>query len=375
MPYGTIKVDTITFTAGGVDTSVSVSGLAQAPTITGNLTVTGTVTANTVTGAAGNFTNIQGVTIQGTTSISGLAITGGTAGFTTVTGTTVTGTTANFVTVSGTTVTGTTSSFSGNSSAAAFIPIATGIPTNGMYLVTGNVIGFAASGIKQLEINSAGLIAATGQISGGSITGATAGFGTVTGTTVTGTTANFVTVSGTTVTGTTINATSGVFTTQISGRLYKASGDVTVISGSGDVRPYGLYSFPTTTGVSGYVLTTNSDGSSTWQSKQRSVSASATSGTLTPNVNTTDIFVASGLAGAITMAVPTGTRENGQRLLLRFKDNGTGRAITWTTSTSGYRAIGITLPTTTVANKTTYVGCIYNSADTYWDALAAVTEA
>lgn len=346
MPYGTIKVDTITFTAGGVDTSVSVSGLAQAPTITGNLTVTGTVTANTVTGTNGNFTNIQGSTIRGTTTISGLAITGGTAGFTTVTGTTVTGTTANFVTVSGTTVTGTTI----NATSGVFTTRISGLA------ITGDTAGFTT-------------------VTGTTVTGTTANFVTVSGTTVTGTTANFVTLSGTTVTGTTINATSGVFTTQISGRLYKASGDVTVISGSGDVRPYGLYSFPTTTGVSGYVLTTNSDGSSTWQSKQRSVSASATSGTLTPNVNTTDIFVASGLAGAITMAVPTGTRENGQRLLLRFKDNGTGRAITWTTSTSGYRAIGITLPTTTVANKTTYVGCIYNSADTYWDALAAVTEA
>jgi hypothetical protein len=45
MSYGTIKVDTITFTDGGVDKSVSVSGLTQNPTITGNLTVTGTATA------------------------------------------------------------------------------------------------------------------------------------------------------------------------------------------------------------------------------------------------------------------------------------------------------------------------------------------
>lgn len=274
MPYGTLKVDTITFTANGIDTNVSISGLTQNPSITGNLTVTGTISGNTITGAAGNFTDIKAGT-----SISGAVITGGTAGFTTVTGTTVTGTTANFVTLSGTTVTGTT-----------------------------------------------------------------------------------------------VNAVSGVFTTQVSGNLYKASGNVTVISGSGDVRPYGLYSFPTTTGVSGYLLTTNSDGTSTWQAKVRSVSAAATSGTLTPDSRTTDLFVASGLAGAITMAIPAGTPENGQRLLLRFKDNGTARAITWTTSLSGYRAIGITLPTTTVISKTTYVGCVYNSADTYWDAVATVTE-
>jgi hypothetical protein len=50
----------------------------------------------------------------------------------------------------------------------------------------------------------------------------------------------------------------------ISGSVYKTSGNVTVISGSGDVRPYGQYSFPTTTGVSGQVLTTNGGGTTSW---------------------------------------------------------------------------------------------------------------
>jgi hypothetical protein len=50
----------------------------------------------------------------------------------------------------------------------------------------------------------------------------------------------------------------------ISGYTYKTSGNVTVISGSGDVRPYGLYSFPTTTGTSGNILTTNGDGTTVW---------------------------------------------------------------------------------------------------------------
>ncbi len=40
-----------------------------------------------------------------------------------------------------------------------------------------------------------------------------------------------------------------------------------------------------------------------------------------------------------------------------------------------YRALGITLPTTTVISKTTYVGALYNSADTKWDCVATVTEA
>lgn len=50
----------------------------------------------------------------------------------------------------------------------------------------------------------------------------------------------------------------------ISGAVYKTSGNVTVISGSGDVRPYGLFSFPASVGTSGYYLTTNGDGTTSW---------------------------------------------------------------------------------------------------------------
>jgi len=67
MPYGTIKIDTVTFTNAGVDKSVTLSGLVQNPTFSGNVTVTGTLSGVTVTGTtanftSGNFTNISGGT-------------------------------------------------------------------------------------------------------------------------------------------------------------------------------------------------------------------------------------------------------------------------------------------------------------------------
>lgn len=68
-------------------------------------------------------------------------------------------------------------------------------------------------------------------------------------------------VLGSIVNGVTKNITT---TGVISGYTYKTSGNVTVISGSGNVRPYGLYSFPTTTGASGNILTTNGDGTTSW---------------------------------------------------------------------------------------------------------------
>lgn len=63
MPYGTIKIDTITFTDAGVDKSIAVSGLVQNPTFTGNVTVTGTVSGATV-----RATTVSGVTVSGTTA-------------------------------------------------------------------------------------------------------------------------------------------------------------------------------------------------------------------------------------------------------------------------------------------------------------------
>jgi hypothetical protein len=107
----------------------------------------------------------------------------------------------------------------------------------------------------------------------------------------------------------------------------------------------------------------------------RAVAAGSTSGTLTPNGDTTDVFNAFGLTGAITVGTPSGTPVDGQRLILRFEDNGSGRGITWTTSSGAYRAVGATLPTTTVASKVTYVGCVYNSTDVFWDAIAVATQA
>lgn len=82
------------------------------------------------------------------------------------------------------------------------------------------------------------------------------------------------------------------------------------------------------------------------------------------------------LANALTINADAGTPTDGQKTIFRIKDNGTIRALTWTTGTSkSFRAVGVSLPTTTVANKTVYVGCVYNSADTRWDAVAVSQEA
>lgn len=89
-----------------------------------------------------------------------------------------------------------------------------------------------------------------------------------------------------------------------------------------------------------------------------------------------DEYVSTAQANNLTINADSGTPVTGQKILFRFTDDGTARTLTWTTgSAKSFRAIGVTLPTTTVANKTVYVGCIFNSSANRWDVLAVGQEA
>jgi len=95
------------------------------------------------------------------------------------------------------------------------------------------------------------------------------------------------------------------------------------------------------------------------------------------NSTSYDEYAITALANALTInADANASPADGQRMMFRFKDNGTARALTWTTgSTNSFRVVGVTLPTTTVASKLVYIGCIYNAADSRWDAVAVSQEA
>jgi hypothetical protein len=93
--------------------------------------------------------------------------------------------------------------------------------------------------------------------------------------------------------------------------------------------------------------------------------------TVTPT-NLNDLIVITAQAVGLTIANPTGTMVQGQALMIRIKDNATARTITFGTN---YRAIGITLPTTTVISKTLYLGCIWNDTDTKFDVVGLNQEA
>lgn len=102
------------------------------------------------------------------------------------------------------------------------------------------------------------------------------------------------------------------------------------------------------------------------------VQSVTSSATVTPNSDTDDLVIITAQAASLIIANPTGTPTEGQALLIRIKDNGTARAVSFG---SEYRAIGITLPTTTVLSKTMYLGCVRNVADTKWDVIGLSQEA
>lgn len=98
----------------------------------------------------------------------------------------------------------------------------------------------------------------------------------------------------------------------------------------------------------------------------------ASGATITPAGDSTDQVIVTALAINTTIAAPTGTPNDGQKMIIRITPDATPRTISWNAI---YRAIGVTLPTTTVASKTFYVGLIYNSLATKWDAIAYALEA
>jgi hypothetical protein len=146
MAYGEIKVDTVTFTDGGIDKSVSISGLVQNPTFSGNITVTGTISGNTVQGQT-----VSGATVTGTTAnfVSGV--------FTTqISGATITGNVGSFTTITGGTVTLTSGVFASGTAAAPSVSI--GTTDNGLYSPGTDQVAVATNGTGQLFISSLGNI-------------------------------------------------------------------------------------------------------------------------------------------------------------------------------------------------------------------------
>ncbi len=94
--------------------------------------------------------------------------------------------------------------------------------------------------------------------------------------------------------------------------------------------------------------------------------------TVTPNADTDDVVCIQAQAVALTLAAPSGTASDGEKLVIRIKDNGTTRTINWN---GVYVAAGAALPAATTAGKWHHVGFIYNTNAAAWLCVAAVVQA
>lgn len=134
--------------------------------------------------------------------------------------------------------------------------------------------------------------------------------------------------------------------------------------------------FPSTTGTVATLAATQTFTNKTFidaTNVVEEITTTTSSATPTPTGGSLrNFFTVTALAVGATFASPSGTPVNGNYLTIRIKDNGTLRSLAWNAI---YRAIGVTLPTTTAANKTIYVGARYNSADSKWDVIAVASEA
>lgn len=103
------------------------------------------------------------------------------------------------------------------------------------------------------------------------------------------------------------------------------------------------------------------------------LTTTASTATLTPNIDTNNIYELSAQAAALNIANPTGTPNDGDVLLIRLKDNGTARAITY--GTIYQNVSGLSDLTTTVVSKWHYIGIQYNASATKWQIISITTSA
>ncbi len=101
------------------------------------------------------------------------------------------------------------------------------------------------------------------------------------------------------------------------------------------------------------------------------------------NSDSFDVQEFTALANALTINADAGTPTDGQKTILRFKDNATTRTLTFTGAVSkGFQPIGVTMTVSgnnftyaTTVSKITYFGCVYNSGAARWDIVAIAQQA
>ena len=353
-PNTTLGITGTLYASGNTTVAANIAGgnliTSGLITATGNITSANLITSGLVT-ATGNITGGNVITAGSVTAgAAGITSTGNIRG-------------GNLVSDGAITATGNI-----NSTASLFAQdqLSTQGNVTANNISIGNIITTSVINASS-NVSAAGNVTGSNLVTGGSVTAV----GAVTGGSLT--TAGIITATG--------NITTGGYFIGDGGFLSNTIASTQLTSGTTTIAvsvPNGNI-FATVNSV-GNVLVISSTGISvtgnlTVNGAVTSTSASVvSSATITPTAGSTNQYNVTALAADALIDIPSGTPIDSQTLTIRVLDDGTPRALTWTTSAGGYRVIGVTLPTTTVANKTVYIGCIYNSAAGFWDVVTVTQQ-
>jgi len=130
---------------------------------------------------------------------------------------------------------------------------------------------------------------------------------------------------------------------------------------------------------------TTTDGTATLTNKTITARVSSTTSITSPLAFTSDdydLYAATAQAGNFTINADSGTPTNGRKIIFRITSDATPRVVTFTGGASkAFKPVGVTLTTsgsdftyTLTASKTTYFGCIYNTASSRWEIVALSQE-
>lgn len=101
------------------------------------------------------------------------------------------------------------------------------------------------------------------------------------------------------------------------------------------------------------------------------ITSPAYAATITPDagsVGAHQVVNVGSLTGALTIGAPTGTPVDGQSILIRLKDNGTSRALTWN---AAFVSSGVaTLLAATVISKQHTILLVWHNSISKWVCLA-----
>jgi len=135
----------------------------------------------------------------------------------------------------------------------------------------------------------------------------------------------------------------------------------------GPTGPTGYTGSDGNNGPTGYTGPTGPTGPEPSKNSDSVTSASSITPTGDSSANA---FYVTALATNLTINAPSGIPVNGNTLLIRIKDNGTTRNLTWN---SIYEKYVVEFPESTDASKTMYFGFIYNSSSSTWDLILCAT--